>query len=174
MKKLFLILVAIVPFNKLLLAQESEVASKLVYTELGGPGVIMSVNFDSRFDSKSQLGAGVRTGIGFGYKYIYSDIDYNERTRTYYSIPLCLNYVFGKPDNAHTFEIGGGVTLLTRKISLYCYDSEKPGNLIGHLSFMYRHVPLDGGFSFRIGLTPIVGTSGDLVPMGAIGFGYAF
>jgi hypothetical protein len=35
-------------------------------------------------------------------------------------------------------------------------------------------MPVNGGFSFRIGLTPIIGTAGELRAMGAIGFGYAF
>jgi hypothetical protein len=39
---------------------------------------------------------------------------------------------------------------------------------------MYRRIPVNGGFSFRAGFTPIIGTSGDLVPMVALGFGYIF
>ena len=180
MKKSLLLFVAIVVFNQLFLAQEYNVANKLFYSELGGPGVIMSVNFDSRFDSSSQFGLGFRLGVGFGYGEFRSKgfgpfgEYYNYVTRTYYSIPTGLNYVFGKPGSPHTFETGVGVTFLTRRVALYNFGGNGDGNLIGHLSFMYRRIPENGGFSWRIGLTPIIGTSGNLFPMGAIGFGYAF
>ena len=183
MKKSISALVMIVgltlTLNFSLSAQEEQVAGKLFYSELGGPGVVISVNFDARFIPASRLGFGFRLGAGFG----YGDFDdekpnqwgyYDTVTRTYYSIPAGLNYVFGKPNSSKTFEVGAGVTLLTRKVSLYCLDVEKSGNLIGFFTFMYRLMPLDGGFSFRVGLTPIIGTSGDLFPMGAVGFGYVF
>ncbi|GHT09353.1 hypothetical protein FACS189426_07520 [Bacteroidia bacterium] len=38
-------------------------ATKLFYTELGGPGVLMSANFDSRFKPDERLGFGYRVGF---------------------------------------------------------------------------------------------------------------
>lgn len=161
-------------------AQDGKVANKVLYNELGGPGLIMSANFDSRFNSNSQLGVGFRVGIGFAYGEFRDDKPnewgyYGSVTRTYYSIPVGLNYIFGKPNSSHTFEVGTGLSFLTRKVSLFTYDYDgNSGNVIGFFSFMYRRIPKDGGFSWRIGFTPIVGTSGDLVPMGAVGIGYGF
>jgi hypothetical protein len=185
MKKSFLLWVAItgllLTLQQSLFAQEEKVANKVFYAELGGPGLIMSANFDSRFNSDSRLGLGYRLGVGYAYgtfegKYVVTQWGgyYDHVTRTYYSIPVGLNYVFGKPDSKATFEVGAGLSLLTRRVALFCYDEEKPGHLIGHFSFMYRLMPVNGGFSFRIGLTPVIGTSGDLFPMGAVGFGYVF
>jgi hypothetical protein len=163
------------------LAAQDEIATKLFYTELGGPGVIMSANFDGRFKPNERLGLGYRLGAGFGIGtfeekpiagsggYYYGSV-----LRTYYSVPVGLNYVFGKSNSASTFEVGGGFTLLTRKVSLYNLDVDKPGNVIGFFTFMYRKIPVNGGFTFRVGFTPIIGTAGDLFPMGAVGFGYAF
>jgi hypothetical protein len=162
--------------NQSLSAQEEKVASKVFYTELGGPGLIMSANFDGRFKPDERLGFGYRLGVGFAIKEsssFYWDGSENV-TRTYYSIPAGLNYVFGKLNSSHTFEVGAGLTFLTRKVSLFYYDVEKPGHVIGFITFMYRRIPVNGGFSFRIGFTPMIGTSGDLFPMGSIGFGYAF
>jgi len=184
MKKSFSILVAIVGLSLTLhlslSAQDGKVANKVFYSELGGPGLIMSANFDSRFTPNERLGLGFRLGAGFAFgdfedgqpnRYGY----YDRVTRTYYAIPAGLNYVFGKPASAHTFEVGAGVSILTRKAALFYYSYEgKPGNAIGFFTFMYRLMPVDGGFSFRAGLTPIIGTSGDLFPMGAVGFGYVF
>jgi hypothetical protein len=161
---------------------QEEISGKHIFTELGGPGVIFSANFDSRFKNHERLGLGYRVGVGFGLGDFSEDIKTEHdvhyygytQTRTYYSIPVGLNYVFGKKNSANTFEIGAGATFLTRKVSLYYYDYENPGYFIGHFQFMYRRVPVNGGFTFRVGFTPIIGTSGDLFPSGAIGFGYAF
>ena len=184
MKKSILVLLMIVgltfTLNLTLSAQVEKTANKVFYAELGGPGLIMSANFDSRIKPDERLGFGFRLGAGFGYGDFEAgqpnQYGYYERvTRTYYSIPAGLNYVFGKPYSAHTFEVGAGVSILTRKVALFNYSyDDKPGNAIGFFTFMYRLMPENGGFSFRIGLTPIIGTSGDLFPMGSIGFGHVF
>ncbi len=162
--------------------------NKLFYVELGGPGVIMSMNYDMRFNPNSRLGLGVRVGAGFGvaefdkntgrqyhYENYYDGGYYNNvETHSYYSFPVQINYVFGREHSASTFEIGGGASFLTRKVSLYNYDSTQEGHVIGGLSFMYRLQPVRGGFSLRVGFTPIIGTAGDLFPMGGISLGYAF
>jgi len=167
--------------------EERIVANRLFYAEFGGPGVVMSVNYDACFDSNTRLGFGYRLGIGYGFERFedtlvdflkmddfFSFIKGINVTRTFYTLPVGLNYIVGKPHRASTFEIGGGVTLLSRKVSLYNYELEKPGRMLGHLSFMYRLAPVNGGFMLRIGITPIIGTAGDLYPMGAVCFGYAF
>ena len=192
MKKLlslFVITGLLIIVNQPLTAQEEKVANKLFYVELGGPGVIMSVNFDSRFNSNERLGIGYRLGVGYGVEKFENVLveflkdvlieefggNYFENVKkTFYSIPIGLNYVVGNPKKTSIFEIGTGVTFLSNKVSLYNYEDDKPGSVIGHLSFMYRFVPVNSGFSFRVGFTPIIGTAGDLCPMGAIGFGYAF
>ena len=188
MKKSFLSLAAIAgltfTLNQSVSAQETGVSSKAFYTELGGPGVLMSANFDARFNPNDRLGFGFRLGAGFGYgefegKQVvtqWGTTYYETVTKTYYSIPAGLNYIFGKPNSAHAFEVGAGLTLLTRKVALYYYgrEEESAGNMMGFLTFMYRIMPENGGFSFRIGLTPIIGTGGELFPSGAIGFGYVF
>jgi len=185
MKKSFLILAAIVSLNFSLSAQDERVANRYFYSEFGGPGVLMSVHFDSRFSSNSRFGIGYRVGLGFGSGQFEDRRPnywgyYQYRTQTYFSIPVGLNYVFGRPNSAHTFEAGAGFTILTRKVSLYYNNNwgqsrdDTKGNLIGFFTFMYRRMPEDGGFSWRIGLTPIIGTAGDLFPSGAVGFGFVF
>ena len=94
--------------------------------------------------------------------------------RSFYSVPVGINYIFGRPHWSSSFEVGAGVTLLSRKVSLYNYKFEKPGHMVGHLNIMYRLMPVNGGFSFRIGITPIIGTAGDFFPTGALSLGYAF
>jgi len=177
MKKSLTVLVAIVSLTLTchlsLSAQDGKVANKVFYSELFGPGVIMSANFDSRFSSNDRLGFGYRLGVGFAIENMWKI--YSDR-QTYCTVPAGLNYVFGKANSSNTFEAGAGVTILTRKVSISdFYGHNEPGNAIGFLTFMYRMMLVDGGFSFRAGLTPIIGTCwGKPYLIGAFGVGYAF
>jgi len=175
-KKLLLLVVAIglLLINQPLFAQEGKIANKLFYAELLGPGGVISANFDSRFKSNERLGLGYRLGAGaipISHKAIGDYIDeYGNlhgwgysNTVAYVTFPVGLNYVIGNPSSNKTFEIGGGITFFT--------DGGERN--MGFLTFMYRTMPVNGGFSFRIGFTPII-LWGNLYPYGAIGFGYAF
>jgi hypothetical protein len=194
MKNLLLlsaVAILLITGHQSLSAQDEAVASKLMYGELLGPGVYMSMNWDARFQSNERLGFGYRIGVGFGLeKFEDKVVDFikknvfdiyneyvtsnTEPTKTFYSFPIGLNYIFGKPNKISTFEVGAGITLLTRKVLLYSYEVEKPGNIIGFFTLMYRLTPVDSGLSLRVGFTPMIGTAGDLFPMGAISLGYAF
>lgn len=155
--------------------------SKLFYAELGGPGILFSANFDGRFKPGSRLGWGFRAGLGFT---LVDDPNpiinqpggsfSNYRTRSVATIPVGVNYLFGKPNTAHIFEVGAGATVLSRKSSILNYNYYKEGNVLGHFEFMYRRQPIDGGFSWRIGFTPIINPDGDIFPFGAVGLGFAF
>lgn len=162
-------------------AAENDATGKQFYVELGGGGVLFSANYDSRF-AKSQLGFGYRIGLGFGIttvetnSYDYYGYSYDYETKSYATFPIGLNYVFGKQKSAHAFEVGAGLSVLTRKVDLYNYtnDPNNAGHVIGYMTFMYRLQPLDGGFTWRIGFTPIIGTAGDIYPSATIGIGYDF
>ncbi len=160
-------------------AQEKNSSKTQVYNisyfaEIGGPGVFFSANFDKRFKPNERLGFGYRVGLGFTLVDDYSGINYNYRTTTIPTIPIGVNYLFGKPNSPNTFEVGAGVTVLTKKASILNYNDYTEGNLLGHFEFMYRRQPVDGGFSWRIGITPIINTDGDIFPFAAIGLGFSF
>lgn len=145
---------------------------KQFYVEGGGPGVVFSANYDSRFEQGATLGWGYRVGLGFDW--IDEEDDWlRDDVHSFATIPIGINYVFGKTDSDHAFEAGAGLTLLTRRVSRYTYDGGA-GHVMGHCSFMYRRQPVDGGFTWRIGLTPIIGTAGDAMISAAIGLGYSF
>src|SRR5687768_14198583 len=81
------------------------------YAELGGPGILFSANIDSRF-KQSSLGLGGRAGIGFvtadDGDYDPQTGNYTYRNRSIITVPVQLNYIFGKPTSVHTFEVGAG------------------------------------------------------------------
>lgn len=164
--------------NQSVTAQDEIKASKALYAEFGGGGIIMSMNYDQRFISQSKSGLGYRIGVGFGiynYKEIVDNNHYSYRRSTY-NIPVGLNYVFGRADLSSSFEVGFGATFLTRKMAIDYFNSyeKQYGHFLGFLNFMYRRMPVNGGYNFRVGFTPLINASGDLVPMGAVSFGYAF
>ncbi len=161
----------------------SGVSGHQFYVEMGGPGVLFSANFDGRFEAGQRLGFGYRLGVGFAYGDVVVGDDYGEgyygedysEFRSYLTIPVGINYVFGKPGSSHTFEVGASLVCFPKKVYVYnWYDSSAAGHFAGTFSFMYRLSPVNGGFTWRIGFTPSVGTSGDIVPLMAVGMGYAF
>lgn len=147
------------------------------YAELGGPGILFSANIDKRF-KPSNLGLGGRVGLGFVTTDITDDYDpqtgySNYRMRSIITVPLQLNYILGKPTSPHTFEVGAGLTFLGKKIDVFDYSNTERTSILGTFSFMYRRQPVDGGFTWRIGFTPVV-AKGYIQPFGGVGVGYNF
>ncbi|RYD80250.1 MAG: hypothetical protein EOP53_08325, partial [Sphingobacteriales bacterium] len=172
MKKMIVLLV-VCSISMTAFSQEKEtktIPNKSFIAELGGPGVLFSANFDTRF-KKSPLGFGARLGVGFvsGDESIYDPVNgyYNYRMRSVLTVPFQLNYLFGKPNSVNAFEVGIGATYIAKKINMLDYYNEDATNVLGTASFMYRRMPKDGGFSWRIGFTPLI-ANGYIQPFGAV------
>ncbi|TAE14925.1 MAG: hypothetical protein EAZ47_10815 [Bacteroidetes bacterium] len=152
-------------------------ANKTFFAEFGGPGILFSANFDQRFKSKERLGFGYRAGLGFTLvdeTEFTNNMFFTTRTNTVITVPLGVNYLFGRPNSPNMFEVGVGGTILSRPSSILNYNDYTQGNLTGNATFMYRRQPVDGGFSFRIGFVPTINTDGDIFPFAAVGLGYSF
>lgn len=173
-------------------AQEDTKPYRSVYVELGGAGLPYSFNYDFRFDKERMDSWGMRVGAG----------GWATQDNYFYSLPVMVNKLYGK--GPHYFEMGFGLTLFAydedRYDYSYCengyYDSN--GNYIctsyynqessyefilpvdgspsvmGTMNFGYRRVPLDGGFTWRVNLTPIFNNNGFWPLYAGVGFGYAF
>lgn len=146
------------------------------FAELGGPGILFSANIDSRF-KKSHLGWGGRAGLGF---VTASQDEYDSvlgysvwQDYSVVTIPVQVNYIFGKASSPHTFEVGAGATFVGKKLDILNLYDDRRSNLFGTASFMYRRQPVNGGFTWRIGFTPLV-AKGYIQPSGAVGVGYNF
>jgi hypothetical protein len=147
------------------------------YAEFGGPGILFSANLDTRF-KKTNLGWGGRVGLGF----VTDDRETYDPVTGYYSygnrksvitVPVQVNYIFGKSASPHTFEVGAGLTALSKKIDAFNFDDEDPTYVYGTFSFMYRRQPAAGGFTWRIGFTPMV-SGGYIQPSGGASVGWSF
>jgi hypothetical protein len=145
------------------------------YAELGGPGILFSANIDKRF-KQSNLGWGGRIGLGFVSGYVLPDTSsmyYSNNLGSVVTIPVQVNHIFGKPNSPHTFEVGAGITITGKKIEVFDFYEEKRSAIFGTASFMYRRQPIDGGFMWRIGFTPII-AKGYIQAFGGVGVGYSF
>ncbi len=149
------------------------------YAEVGGPGLVFSANIDKRFNT-THLGWGGRAGIGFASSLEERTVvqpnggSYTLREDvSILTLPLQVNYIFGKGDSPHTFEVGAGITIGGKKIEIFNFYDDRRSNLFGTASFMYRRQPADGGFTWRLGFTPII-AKGYIQPFAGAGVGYNF
>jgi hypothetical protein len=93
---------------------------------------------------------GGRVGVGFvsGWEETYDPVTgyYDSEEVTAITFPVQLNYIFGKEGSSHTFEVGGGVTYVTKKMEIMNFYDENETQLFGTFCFMYRRQPINGGF----------------------------
>ena len=140
----------------------NEKRAQNVFVELGGQGLLFTANYDTRF-SKRRDGLGGRAGIG------YISIGGDHAT----TVPFSMNYLLGK--GRHFFEMGLGVTVLATSGSdnSFLFD-ENNSNILGTMSFSYRLQPVDTGFSYRAGLTPLFNKNFFIPYYAGLSLGYSF
>jgi hypothetical protein len=134
-----------------------------VYVELGGPGLLFSANYDTRFSNKRD-GLGGRIGAG----YIASN------GNSLFTLPIQANYLLGK--QGKYFEIGLGATFINAsgngEDEFLSFDEAK--GTIGTMTFGYRYQPVNGGFNFRASINPIFNSSNFIPYFAGISIGYTF
>ena len=184
-KTLFVILF----FASAIIAQAQDaLPTKSVYVELGGAGLPYSFNYDFRFDKERMDSWGMRVGAG----------GYTTGNESFFSLPVMVNKLYGK--GPHYFEMGFGMTFFAfdEESYTYCSDGYYDPNgiyictsyetdgyefilpvdgspsLMGTMNFGYRRVPVDGGFTWKVNLTPIFNNNGFWPLYAGVGFGYAF
>jgi len=188
MKRLILV-AALLLSSFVAFSQDQHLPTRSVFMELGGSGLAYSFNYDFRFDSTRMDSWGMRVGAG-GYS-----IDGD----SFYSLPVLVNKLYGK--DGRYFEFGLGMTFFGIKNNTYTYcssgyydangmyvclyqDVESDINfilpvdgspsLMGTMNIGYRKIPVDGGFTWRVNLTPIFNNNGFWPLFAGVGFGYAF
>lgn len=132
-----------------------------VFVELGAQGLLFTANYDTRFGNKRN-GLGGRIGIG------YLSIDGS----SVITAPISLNYLLGKGNKF--FEMGLGATYLGFNGSEESFFDQEESTVLGTMSFMFRYQPVETGFSFRGGLTPIFNSDFFLPYYFGISLGYTF
>lgn len=118
-------------------------ARNTVFAELGGNGVVLSLNYERLIFPRM----GIRLGAGI------SSIESNSSTIGQ-SFPLMVNYYLG---SKYKLELGAGVVFLARFQGNKLFASGASpllGFTVGH-----KYQPPEGGFTLRISLTPFYSPS---------------
>ncbi len=142
--------------------EETIVKATGAFLEVGGAGLAISANYDTRF-GKARDGWGYRIGVGA----FVSD------GNSVITIPFQVNYLIG----GHTsmLEVGAGTTFLNSKGNskgkTFIFDNIT--GFIATTSIGYRYQPESKGINFRIAFTPLL-TGDGVIPAGGISFGYTF
>jgi hypothetical protein len=124
------------------------------YGELGGSGLLYSVNYEFRFIP--ELGA--RVGLTVIPFCIF-------RCKTYVGGPITMSTFLG--EGSHHVELGAGVT------AFFVNDNDARW-VEGHIG--YRYEAVDGGFLFRAMFTPLfrMNKLNDALPWGGLSAGYSW
>ena len=138
-------------------------ARNAAYLEVGGNGVLPTVNYERQL-SERLFG---RVGLSF----IYSETSDGDEDLTF-AIPLAVNYLT-HPAGNHHFEAGAGLTLITGDAQELWDDDEDEeiSNVVGTANFGYRYQKPGRGFVFRAGFTPLV-FDGEVQPWIGLTAGY--
>jgi len=121
----------------------AQVAAQNVFVEIGGPGLLLSANYDTRLTAQ-RGGIGIRAGLG------YLSVD----DVSLLTVPLQLNYLLGQDKQYFEVGLGGTYVNLTASSDNFLFGNA-PGQFIGTATFGYRYQPLNSGFSFRANIDPV-------------------
>ena len=145
--------------------------NNLVFLELGGNGILYTMNYDRAIAG----GFTVRVGVGHlaeGANPIAGDVQTASLPAV--GAPFLINYVRGR--GRHRLEVGAGVTLLyasARASTRYRAATAADLTPLATALIGYRYVPPEGGFTYRAGFTPLVSDAG-VLPWGGLSVGYLF
>lgn len=125
------------------------------YVEILGNGLLATANYD--FDlTEDKWGA--RIGIGF----------VGGQQSSILTVPVMVRKLLG--NNGNYFEVGAGATYASGRTDFDDFDSA----VVGTLSLQYRRQPVDGGFTFKIGLTPLFADGFFLPLFPGLSLGYSW
>jgi hypothetical protein len=156
-------------------------AKNAIYVDLLGPGLFYSINYDRVITDD------LSARIGFSYLSLGATVDDGAGTTVsqsfaYWAVPLTVSYLgIGSKDNM--FEVGGGGILMNVEgsglVEAEGENVDAEGNIDTMLFGMtalagYRHQPADGGFVFRVGMSPMMVFSSGFLPWGYLSLGGAF
>jgi hypothetical protein len=143
-------------------------ASHAIYTEIGGPGMLLSLNYDTRLTQRKD-GFGIRAGVGYSFG----------GNPSFFSVPVGLNYLAGHGGNF--FELGAGATFVDiegadfgHRYSIGGESFDHPARVFfGNSVLGYRYQPSHGGLNVRAGISPYFGSgAGGILPYFSLGYNF--
>jgi hypothetical protein len=157
--------------------QTERVAKNSVFVELGGNAGLYSLNYERFFSDD----VGLR--LGLMYMSVSGTSSSGTTTSTasasWFGAPLMFSYL-GIGGENHKLDLGAGVVLMHLSAGASTFDAtaSAQGFLVaGTATFGYRYVPVNGGFNFKAGFTPLfIQSAGKtyVLPWAGISVGYGF
>ena len=152
----------------------TDLKKNTVFFEVGGNGVLYSLNYDRLFDISRKFKASTRIGLHFSE-------NLNDNGNRYIGFPLEVSGLYSIFNNKHFLELGTGLTLMNdNDFSL----NHKTTLFILAFRAGYRYQKPQGGMFFKIGFTPlydfyIINPKDHIIYstwflFGGIGIGYTF
>jgi hypothetical protein len=160
-------------------AADDREAKNAIYLDLAGPGLFYSINYDR------VITPDISARIGFSYLSIGASASGGAGTTasaefSYWAIPITASYM-GIGSTSNMFEVGGGGVIMNVSGSGIVESSDESAEAGASFTTLaltalagYRHQPADGGFVFRIGLSPEYVLGAGLLPWGYMSLGAAF
>jgi len=146
--------------------KEEFIKPRTIFLEAGGPGLALTLNYDTRFGNKRDK-FGYRVGAGY----------YNTGANWVASIPLQINYLapLGHEGGSSFAEFGAGTTFVrsqgSNKGTFFEFDNIT--GFIGTATIGYRYQQDNGGINFRIAFVPVLYDEG-VIAEGGLSIGYTF
>jgi hypothetical protein len=141
----------------------TDLARSAIYLELFGQGGLYSINYEYRFLKNFSARVGFSKWV---FPFLIANVDFT-------GFPLMVNLLIG--GRYANLEVGAGVIVVSA--SATTFFSDKTGSTgplaIATGTLGYRHQSVDGGFVFRVGLTPVY-LEGELLPAFGLSFGHSF
>jgi len=143
-------------------ADFSQAKAKSYYLQIGGAGLAISANYDTRFNEERN-GWGYTVGIG----------GFSAEGNSVITVPFQVNYLIG--EHASMLQVGGGATFLhsTGNNTGKTWSFDKITGFVATGSLGYRYQPEQKGISFKVEFVPIMYNEG-IIPAGGISIGYTF
>jgi len=140
----------------------SQIKAKSYYLQIGGAGLAISANYDSRFNAERN-GWGYTVGIG----------GFSSEGNSVITVPFQINYLIG--EHSSMLQVGGGATFLrsTGNNTGKTWSFDRITGFVATGSFGYRYQPEQKGISFKVEFVPILYDEG-IIPAGGISIGYTF
>lgn len=150
--------------------RSSDFARNSIFLELGGNGLLYSLNYDHKFFDHASA------RIGGMYLPLSADdpSTFDGRISMIF-VPIMANYLVGNGNSR--LEIGGGVTVVRvdggGTVENEQIDDFRGAGAVFTGTIGYRLQPRNGGFLFRIGFTPLFAPDGFL-PWAGLSLGATF
>lgn len=138
-----------------------------VYLEAFGAGGYGSINYDRELRELGPLKLRGRVALS-----TLNVIDIEQRFNPDVIVPIGLSLTYGKE---HQLELGAGQTVTAIvETDLVENEKEREFGISAFLGLGYRYQPLESGFIFRLGYTPLIEFYDSFRHWGGLSIGYRF